>query len=551
MSIIVNAKRLSVESNLGDLADVCTADIAEVSGVSPIANRWYSIGAGDEVRIRFGLAGGEVLDFGVFVVDRASVSGSAESLTQSLEGRGEAYKLIDSSKEKSWGPPEEENQGAFTDKNPWASKIAADIAGLAGLGGSWGGPDWQLRSFALGSAERLSSALDRLLAPLRGLQRYPMDAWVRGGTLFVQQRFSGGSRGTIDIRKAESFSVQREYQSKIGNVTVIGASYREPTGAELDSRRAWGLDDGETQVEEEYVGDENGMVITIKRKYWTREGTGEGETEGKPILVTKEVERRFYEKVFGSGTAGEQAEEGKLLKKTETTSQMNLEKEESQRKETKVEQKYGYKVVNDEWFRIIEQETTARRYWDDPELVFKERRIIYETQVTPKEVRRTTIQLRILPDGTMIAEDKPEIVQEPGVLSSVLRLGEKPSGEDDWGFDVSGTSEVFRNAFVETAYSGTATGDGAEAPYSENIGEVGKDEFCAAVAGRIVAEHGIWRYTIGASFANEMRYLCGDTVSLSNIPGVGLLDAVVTGVRTEIDGDGATFKYDLEFEAWA
>lgn len=550
MPIVVRPTNLSIESSLGDLADVFSMSLVEQNTVlktQPKAQKWDDINAGDEVIIRFGLEGGEMLNFGTFVVDQASVAGDAQSLTQKLGGRDEGSKLIDQRDARHWGPEDEGNQGEFTQANPQASEIAFDLAALAGLGLSWEGLTWQVREFTLAPHETLSAALDRLLAPMRGLTRHRMDAWVRDGVLFVRQRGGGGTVGPLDTRDCTSWSVQRTYIPPIGDVTCEGARYRVPTGLALQSRRSWATEDGsETEVEETWLGDEDGLKVTTERKIWTRTSVS-----GERILVTIETTERYYRQVSpgGGGTAG------KLLVKVITRSQNNLSEAEAEQTEAVVEQKFAYKTSRGEWFRVGEQTISSIRKGGESDLVPKTKKIINETQVTPTEIERTTVHLKIKEDGreVMPKNQPPHVEQEPGTLQSVLRVEQSPAEEDDWGFDVGGLTEVYRYQFEELHYEGVATGSESAEPQVRRLGEAGEDDFCEAVAGLVVAQHDVWRYDVELRFANEVRYQKGDLVTLSHIDWItetDLLVAVVTDVNVELDGERGEYGYNLRLQGW-
>jgi len=546
MAVEVRPTTLNVESSLDEFADIFSMSLVEQdtgAKTTPTAEKWEDINKGDELVVKFGLDGGELLDFGTFIVDQAGVRGSPSGLVQRLRGRDEAGLLVDGRGAQYWGPSSGGNQGTFTWENPKASTIAGALAVLVGLELSWNGPDWQVREFTLAPHETLSEALDRLLQPVQAIRRYAMDAWVRDGVLSVRQRGAGEVRATVDVRTCESWSVDREYVPPIGDVTCNGAKYRVPTGLALDSSRAWSTEDGEeSDVSEEWLGDEDGMTVTTERKIWTKEG---GE-DGVRILASIQTAVREYRQVTpGTGTAG------KLLVKVTTRTQTNLNKTADQRHESVVEQKFGYQATGNEWFRTMEQTITSRRKAGESDLIPKTKKIVVESQVTPSEIERTTVNFKIAADGgeTIPGGSPPEVEQEPGTLQSVLRVEQAPSDEDDWGFDVAGLTEVFRYQFEDEEYSGTATGDVAEEAQIIGLGEVGTDDFCETIAGLIVAEHDVWRYDIGLRFANEVRYQKGDKLTLTNIPGfTGSLAAVITDVT--VDLDETRYSFDMRLQGW-
>ena len=228
MAITVKPTTCEIDSRLGNLADSLVLSLVEedsAAPASPVAQAWRTLDQGDLIRVRLGLNGSGLLDYGLFRVDECALEATESSWQARIHGRDKAALLVEERAQEGYGfgtwPDDEPKEYTY----PSARTLAKSIAARVGLGLIWDAPNYTLTSFTLQPEESASQAISRLLEPLRASTRYYTDAWVDDENLVVRRRGNGQNVGTVDCSLGQVRSIRRARQSAVGEVKVYGATY--------------------------------------------------------------------------------------------------------------------------------------------------------------------------------------------------------------------------------------------------------------------------------------------------------------------------------------
>lgn len=523
--------RCTIESSLDALADAFDLALAESDPSDPLTPRaqaWHSLGEGDLVQVRLGLAGVGMDDYGVFRIDGAAARRSEASLSTELHGRDRAALLI----EERWRSASGFRIGAYEEQDPTqltrptCRTIAGRLAALVGLGLVWEAPDYPLKEFSIRPDEPISSALGRLLEPLRRSRRYRSDAWVDGDNLVVRRRGDGPIVGALDCRQGLVRSITRERQPAVGEIVVRGGTEVVLTVYDADSDR----DHGETEASQVQIEDDGSGRRVVK--------TFIRQSDGRWVQSQDETEEQTYEEVSEGGRWT-----GRLLVASKTTvkSNLHLPAPKTERRVTRLGYDDAHRLVlrEEETFELSSGEWAPRG-----------KTLIRYEQATPTDVRVTTTEWKIVAGKPRVKSGFPRSVEQPGTLQSGLRTASSP--DHAWASNEDGSApQQVRASEVTVQYEGRATGTPDGLPIEVSLPSLMSHAACQQIADDIASESGLWRYRLELFWPRPLPYRKGDRVTLSNLPAeMPDMTAVATRVRTDFDVERAAWTHDVQLECW-
>ena len=539
MAIIIKPTTCEIDSLLGNLADSLDLSLVEEDSdmpVSPVAQAWRTLNQGDLIRVRLGLNGSGLLDYGTFRVDECALEATESSWRARIHGRDKAALLIEERAQEGYGfgtwPDDEPKEYTY----PSARSLAKSIAARVGLGLIWDAPNYTLTSFTLQPEEAASQAISRLLEPLRAGSRYYADAWVDGENLVVRRRGNGPNAGTIDCSLGQVRSIRRACQPAVGQVRVYGATYVYLTTYEhetKESKAGFGdTGEGEPQASVRIVEDSPTHRVVE---------TGIVQANGEFAVITRETEDLTYQDV----TDAEGNWLGRVLLKSEVLEERDLHKATPKRGRKEIS--FGY---DDQWRLVLRDERTSE-YQDDGTLKKTSHVVTRFEQITPTDVRTVTTEFKVAADGTeTVKKGFPKWEQSPGVLQSSVRQAPDPDGKWEEKPDKSAPDNLKKTERT-TQYQGSANGGGSIPRVYRNENLVG-GTICQAIADDLAAESGKWLYTVSLFWPRPFSYRKSQKVALTNLPGdcPDLADAIITGIRTHYDEGAGVWAHDVDFECW-
>ena len=539
MAITVKPTTCEIDSRLGNLADSLDLSLVEEDSValaSPVAQAWRTLNQGDLIRVRLGLNGSGLLDYGLFRVDECALEATESSWRARIHGRDKAALLIEERAQEGYGfgiwPDDEPKEYTY----PSARSLAKSIAARVGLGLIWDAPNYTLTSFTLQPEESASQAVSRLLEPLRASQRYYTDAWVDGENLVVRRRGNGQNVGTIDCSLGQVRNIRRARQPAVGEVKVYGATYVYLMTYEHPTKQS------EAGSDETGEGEPQASVrITEDSPTHRVVETGIVQANGEFVTITRETEDLTYQDV----TDAEGNWLGRVLLKSEVLEERDLHK--ATPKRSRKEASFGY---DDQWRLMLRDERTED-YQSDGSVKKAGHVVTRFEQVTPTDVRTVTTEFKIAADGTeTVKKGFPKWEQSPGVLQSSVRQTPDPEGKWDEKPDGS-TPDNLKKTEYTTQYQGSADGGGSMPRVYRNENLVGS-AICQQIANDLAAESGKWLYAVSLFWPRPFSYRKGQKVTLTNLPGgcPDLADAIIVGVRTHFDEGEGVWAHDVEFECW-
>jgi hypothetical protein len=539
MAITIKPTTCEIDSRLGNLADSLDLSLVEedsVAPASPVAQAWRTLDQGDLIRVRLGLNGSGLLDYGLFRVDECALEATESSWRARIHGRDKAALLIEERAQEGYGfgtwPDDEPKEFAY----PSARSLAKTIAQLVGLWLIWDALNYTLTSFTLQPEESASQAIGRLLEPLRASQRYYADAWVDGENLVVRRRGNGPNAGTIDCSPGQVRSIRRSRQPAVGQVKVYGATYVYLTTYEHQTKQTEAgsgeTGEGEPQASVRIVEDSPTHRVVE---------TGIVQGNGDFVTITRETDDLTYQDV----TDAEGNWLGRVLLESRVLEERDLHTDKPKRSRKKIS--FGY---DDQWRLTLRDERTSE-YQDDGALKKTSHVVTRFEQVTPTDVRTVTTELKVASDGTeTVKKGFPKWEQSPGVLQSSVRQAPDPEGKWDEKPDGSAPDNLKKTEYT-AQYQGSADGGGSMPRVYRNENLVGSS-ICQTIANDLAAESGKWLYTVSLFWPRPFSYRKGQKVTLTNLPGdcPDLADAIITGIRTHYDEGEAVWAHDVEFECW-
>jgi len=539
MATTVKPTTCEIDSRLGNLADSLDLSLVEedsAAPASPVAQAWRTLDQGDLIRVRLGLNGSGLLDYGLFRVDECALEATESSWRARIHGRDKAALLIEERAQEGYGfgtwPDDEPKEYTY----PSARSLAKSVAARVGMGLIWDAPNYTLTSFTLQPEESASQAISRLLEPLRASSRYYADAWVDGENLVVRRRGNGQNVGTIDCSIGQVRSIRRARQPAVGEVKVYGATYVYLTTYEYGSKQSktGSGDTGEGEPEASVRITEDSPTHRVVE-------TGIVQGSGDFVTITRETEDLTYQDV----TDAEGNWLGRVLLESRVLEERDLHTDKPKRARKKIS--FGY---DDQWRLVLRDERTSE-YQDDGSLKKTNHAVTRFEQVTPTDVRTVTTEFKVASDGTeTVKKGFPKWEQSPGVLQSSVRQAPDPEGKWDEKPDGS-TPDNLKKTEYTTQYQGSANGGGSMPRVYRNENLVGS-AICQQVANDLAAESGKWLYTVSLFWPRPFSYRKGQKVTLSDLPGdcPDLADAIITGIRTHYDEGEGVWAHDVEFECW-
>ena len=526
----------TIESSLEALADGFDLTLVESDPSLPLipkAQLWRSLDEGDLVQVRLGLAGVGFDDYGVFRIDGAAARISEREIITALHGRDKAALLIEERGRDiggfRLGPYSEQDTTQAT--RAYASTIASRLAALVGLSLIWDAQSYALKEFTIRPDESMSSALGRLLGPLQMSRRYRTDAWVDGDNLVVRRRGNGPILGAIDCRQGLVRSISRERQPTVGEVDVWGGTeVVRTTYMPDDQGEEQGQDDRESAVEIEDDGSGHRVVKTYLQK-----------PDGAWVQVQEEVEDQTFREVWDGDRWI-----GRVLMESRTTLTTNMHLS------TKKTERRTAKLSYDPDWRLIRREENKRVYDDDThEFELKEKSLIRFEQITPTDVRNTTIEWKVVAGEPKIKTGFPTRIEQPGTLQAALQMTSLP--DHSWKQEEDGSQPTRLRAVEETRqYHGTAIGTVGGIPREHSDANLMSDGICELIAEDIASESGKWLYQLELFWPRPFPYRKGDRVTLSNLPAeMPDIVAIITRLRTQFDVTEAAWVHEVSLEAWA
>jgi len=507
--IVVMPVSCEIDSDLENLADSVQLAILEkdlAAPLAPAALKWLTISDGDSIRVRLGLRGLDLLDYGEFRVDESSLEAIGSQLATAIRGRDKAARLIEERARIQYGQGDypEENPEIFT--NPTARAVALRICQRVGMSLIWDAPNYQLVSFTLKPEDTLSKALGDLLGPLRQGKRYRADAWAEGDQVIVRRRGYGPIEGRIDCRLAPHVSIRREKRPTVGEISVSGAGWGSVGAMEWPALEA--------QAGESSIYGVNGPlhreVVTT-----TSEGVIARETEdiettqwGNEILISRRV----------------------------TTEERDLHT--SDPKSSRRETSYGH-------------DTRGKLILQDELVTENGKRTRHTiTRWTPglHTVCQTVIECGYDYDGhEYVLEGYPRSTETPGEMPEAPRV----TGDPDHRIVVT-EEGVEGGALSPHSAEGQADGGGTM-PVVVHLDGVRDAALCQQVADDLAAESGKWLYTVTMEWPRPFLFRKGDKVALGTVPGgIGDIDeATITGLHTQFDERQALWTHTVRVEWWA
>jgi len=539
MAITVKPTTCEIDSRLGNLADSLDLSLVEedsAAPASPVAQAWRTLDQGDLIRVRLGLNGSGLLDYGLFRVDECALEATESSWRARIHGRDKAALLVEERAQEGYGfgtwPDDEPKEYTY----PSARSLAKSIAARVGLGLIWDAPNYTLTSFTLQPEESASQAISRLLEPLRASSRYYADAWVDGENLVVCRRGNGQNVCTVDCSLGQVRSIRRARQPAVGEVKVYGATYVYLTTYEHQTKQSktGSGDTGEGEPEAS-------VRITEESPTHRVVETGIVQGSGEFVTITRETEDLTYQDV----TDADSNWLGRVLLESRVLEERDLHTDKPKRSRKKIS--FGY----DNLWRLVLRDERASEYQDDGTLKKTSHVVTRFEQVTPTDVRTVTTEFKVAADGSeTVKKGFPKWEQSPGVLQSSVRQAPDPEGKWDEKPDGSAPDNLKKTEYT-TQYHGSANGGGSMPRIYRNENLVGSS-ICQQIAADLAAESGKWLYTISLFWPRPFSYRKGQKVTLTDLPGdcPDLADAIITGIRTHYDEGEAVWAHDVEFECW-
>jgi len=539
MAITIKPTTCEIDSRLGNLADSLDLSLVEedsAAPASPVAQAWRTLNQGDLIRVRLGLNGSGLLDYGLFRVDECALEATESSWRTRIHGRDKAALLVEERAQEGYGfgtwPDDEPKEYTY----PSARSLARSIAARVGLGLIWDASNYTLTSFTLQPEESASQAISRLLEPLRAGSRYYTDAWVDGENLVVRRRGNGPNAGAIDCSLGQVRSIRRARQPAVGEVKVYGATYVYLTTYEHGTKQSktGSGDTGEGEPQASVRVTEDSPTHRVVE-------TGIVQGSGEFVTITRETEDLTYQDV----TDAEGNWLGRVLLESRVLEERDLHTDKPKRSRKKIS--FGY----DNLWRLVLRDERASEYQDDGTLKKTSHVVTRFEQVTPTDVRTVTTELKVAADGTeTVKKGFPKWEQSPGVLQSSVRQAPDPEGKWDEKPDGSAPDNLKKTEYT-TQYQGSANGGGSMPRVYRNENLVG-GTICQAIADDLAAESGKWLYTVSLFWPRPFSYRKSQKVTLANLPGgcPDLVDAIIVGVRTQYDEGAGVWAHDVEFECW-
>ncbi len=530
--------RATIESTLEALADSLSLELVESSPGSgeAFAQSWRTLTQNDLIRVRLGLVGVGFDDYGIFRVDAPSLTSSANSWRQAIQARDKASLLIEergrASGGFSYGDYPDENQEEFT--RPTCKAIGKRIAEEVGLGLIWQAPNYQLKSFAIGRDERMSSVLSRLLAPLQHSQRYRTDAWVDGDNLVVRQRNTSPILGTIDCNLGMVTGISRRREPPSGAIDVYGGtevyhdifSWNEQRQDTRDEKK----DEPTSSVEVEDDGLGHRVVKTFLQ-----------DADGNWVQIQEEIEDQDYDEVYDGDKWI-----GRVLLQTRTLIKTNMNTTEKQEKRTVT---LGY----DDAYRLTSRHELTEEYKVGTGFEKKGQTHTRYEQVTPTDLQTTVTEWRVSGSNLKVSKGFPRRTIAPGQLQASIRVvQDAKSAWDEKENDVEQeTSTKTKTTERTVQYHGSANGGGT-LPKAFTDSNLMSNSACQDIADDLAAESGKWVYGINLDWPRPFAYRKGDRVTLTHLPG-DLADqvAIIVSLRTAYDRTASVWVHDVSFEFWA
>ena len=539
MAVTIKPTTCEIDSRLGNLADSLDLSLVEEDSgtpAAPVAQAWRTLDQGDLIRVRLGLNGSGLLDYGIFRVDECALEAHESSWRTRVQGRDKAALLVEERAQEGYGFGTwcEDDPEEFT--YPSARSLAKTIAARVGLGLIWDAPNYTLTSFTLQPEESASQALGRLLEPLRASRRYYVDAFLDGEDLVVRRRGNGANMGTIDCSLGQVRSIRRARQPSVGEIAVYGAAYVYLTTYEHGTKQS------KTGAGDTGEGEPQASVRTVEESPTHRVvETGIVQGSGEFVLITRETEDLTYQDV----TDADGNWLGRVLLESRTLEVCDLHTDKPKRARKKTS--FGY---DDQWRLVLRDERTSE-YQDDGTLKKTGHVVTRFEQVTPTDVRTVTTEFKVGADGTeTVKKGFPKWEQAPGMLQSSIRQAPDPDGK--WDDQPDGSTPGNTKKTEHTAqYQGAADGGGSLPRVHRNDSLVGS-AICQQIADDLAGESGKWVYAVSLFWPRPFSYRKGQKVTLTNLPGgcPDLADAIITGIRTHYDEGEAVWTHEVELECW-
>jgi len=449
MAITVKPTTCEIDSRLGNLADSLDLSLVEedsATPASPVAQAWRTLNQGDLIRVRLGLNGSGLLDYGLFRVDECALEANESSWRARIHGRDKAALLVEERAQEGYGfgtwPDDEPKEYTY----PSARSLAKSIAARVGLGLIWDAPNYTLTSFTLQPEESASQAISRLLEPLRASSRYYADACVDGENLVVRRRGNGPNAGAIDCSPGQVTSIRRARQPAVGEAKVYGATYVYLTTYEHQTKQSK-TGSGDTGEGEPQAS----VRITEESPTHRVVETGIVQGSGEFVTITRETEDLTYQDV----TDADGNWLGRVLLESRVLEERDLHTDKPKRSRKKIS--FGY---DDQWRLVLRDERTSE-YQDDGSLKKTSHVVTRFEQVTPTDVRTVTTEFKVASDGSeTVKKGFPKWEQAPGVLQSSVRQAPDPDGKWDEKPDGS-TPDNLKKTEYTTQYQGSANGGGS------------------------------------------------------------------------------------------
>ncbi|MFB3880959.1 MAG: DNRLRE domain-containing protein [Armatimonadota bacterium] len=535
-----------IDSSLEALADGATLEMVETdpaNPTSPVAQAWLQLNRGDLVRIRLGLAGVGLDDYGVFRIDQVNLAAGNHALRSTLSARDRAALLLDEQGrsyaatfgvQPSTGYAASVPSSATQKSYPSMVGIASALAARVGLGLIWDAPNYSLKDFTIGPEESTGAALGRVLEPVRVSRRYRTDAWVDGENLVVRERGRGPIAGTLDCRLGQVQSIRRSQMPLVGEITVEGATITERVEYRTDGEKKHADSPSATvEVTEEPDGDK------VVKTYVSR-AIDEYSWDDIKELATVETTHQEYENV---GT-----EDSRWLGRVLVyeSVQLDYDLNTGHPKHERRERRFSYDTEN----RLI-LTTELRKSYDSPLWKLQEMRTTHSYQATPTDVRTTVYEwaLKQPEDELRMRSGYPKSQVTPGTLQSGLQL--VPNPDEAWDQEEDGSTPKQTRTFEFTKqYTGGSHGGGT-LPRSYSNAALVSDSDCSDIASNLALESGAWLYEIALRWPRPLAYRKGDRVTLLHLPGsMPDGEALLTRVRTRFDHERSEWTHDLTLEAW-
>jgi hypothetical protein len=551
--VAIEIKPLSceIDSRLGNLADAISLIVVEqdpAAPATPTAAAWRTLDRESLISVKLGLTDLDLVDYGEYRVDNCELDTSGFGRKTRIQARDKAAKLIEDPLNAGF------EYGTWVDDDPAftiypsARSIIKNLALRQSLGLIWDAPNYTPSGFSVQANEPASSAILRLLAPLRASLRHPVDAWVDGDDLVVRRRGNGTNVGELDCALGEVRSLKRSQELLKGNIVVFGAdySYLEPQSTDPELLRAIppmpaAVPPSQPPTNASAADNAAEVVITQLGPNSKRTETYITDADGKRVLATRETEQSVYQDALDPDTGRWL---GRVLYQSITTEELNLHLEAPRTERKSVT--FGY----DEQWRTVLRDERNDTYDEDGKLVSGTHVVVRYEQITPTDVRTTTTEYRVDSEGAeTVKTGYPKWEQAPGTLQNGIQQSQDEKAV--WAFDPQGGSPSLVKWQKHTSrYYAIASGGGLVAR-AERVDLVTGNAACQAIADDLAAESGKWRYEIQLFWPRPFSYRKGQVVNLVNLPsGPDLDDAIITAVRTTYDEGQGVWTHDVELEWW-